>query len=156
MKVVNWASNVLLYLGVSFATILMLLTVADVAGRYLFNHPILGVTEITQYVMVVLLFGMAPCALAGRHVKIDIFFARLSRRTQAVLDCIYYVIGLGVTAFLSASAMKYALRALSFNSASSMLHIPDFPFILLLSVSYAVFFLFIIVLLVKRIGEVRE
>jgi TRAP-type transport system small permease protein len=156
VKIVNWASNILAYGAMAAAAILMLITVADVGGRYLFNHPILGATEITIFLMVCLLLGMAPCALDERHVKIDIFVRRFSGRTQAILDCIYFFVGLFIVAILSTSAFKHSLLALNFDTRSAMLRIPDFPFILLLSISYAILLLSVIVILIKRIRVVLK
>jgi TRAP-type C4-dicarboxylate transport system permease small subunit len=156
VKIVNSLSGVMLYAAIGVVGVLMLLTVSDVTGRYLFNHPIIGTTEITEYLMACLLLGMAPCALARRHIKIDIFFGRLRPRVQAILESIYYIFGLGAVAILTWTGFKQSLLVLSYGSMSSMLEIPDFPFITVLVVSYAILFLVMMALLIQKIGEVAK
>jgi TRAP-type C4-dicarboxylate transport system permease small subunit len=49
---VNLVSRWFNYLGVGVLTIMMLLTVSDVLLRFVFNRPILGTLELTEYMMV--------------------------------------------------------------------------------------------------------
>jgi TRAP-type transport system small permease protein len=153
LKIINSLSAVMLWIAMVVMIVLMLITVADVSGRYLFNHPITGTMELTENLMACLLVSMAPCALAGRHIKIDIFFARLKPKVQATLDIIFYIVAIIGVAFLTWTGFRQSLIMLEARTSSSMLGIPDFPFILLLVISYAVLCIFIVVLLVKRIGE---
>jgi TRAP-type C4-dicarboxylate transport system permease small subunit len=146
----------MLWIALAVLVVLMMITVADVSGRYLFNHPITGTMELTENLMACLLVSMAPCALAGRHIKIDIFFSRLKPRVQQTIDIIFYIVGLAGVAFLTWTGFHQSLVMLDAGTSSSMLGIPDFPFIMLLVVSYGVLFIFMAVLLAKRIGEVPK
>ena len=49
-------SKILAYLGAVTLFLMMLLTTADVAGRYILNQPILGGLEITEFMIVSVVF----------------------------------------------------------------------------------------------------
>lgn len=62
-KTLGWLSRLLNYIGMGAVVVIMLLTVADVLMRSLFNKPITGTEELTEYLMVaVVYFGLALCA----------------------------------------------------------------------------------------------
>ena len=68
---------------------MMLLTVAEVFLRYVFNHPIIGCTEYIEYLMVFVGFlGLAWCASKGLHVKVDLLVSRFPERAQGFIDTI--------------------------------------------------------------------
>jgi TRAP-type C4-dicarboxylate transport system permease small subunit len=53
---------------------LMVLTCADVAGRYLFNSPIWGAFELTEMMLAALIFaGLPLVTLRNDHVTVDLF-----------------------------------------------------------------------------------
>jgi TRAP-type C4-dicarboxylate transport system permease small subunit len=53
---------------------LMLLTCADVIGRYFFNHPVWGGFELTEMLLAALIFaGLPLVTLRDDHVTVDLF-----------------------------------------------------------------------------------
>src|ERR1051326_6769148 len=69
-KVLGIASSIIL-------VILMLLTVVDVVSRYLLNAPLRGAFEITELMLLVLIFaGLPLVSHADEHVTMD-FIDRL-------------------------------------------------------------------------------
>lgn len=153
MKVINSLSAALLYAAIAVVVAMMLLTVADVFLRYVFANPITGATEITEFMMVCLLLGMAACALAGQHVRVDAVVRRLRPRVQAILDIILYVAGLGMVAILAWRGYMQSLRVLEYGAKSSMLDIPNFPFYVILVLSFIILCLAMVVLLIQRTAE---
>jgi len=52
---------------------MMILTLLDVFGRYLFNSPIMGAYEITELMLVILIFAGIPLASANdEHIAVDL------------------------------------------------------------------------------------
>ena len=153
MKIINTLSGVMTVGALVASAVLMMLTVADVFLRYVFNRPILGTYEMTEYVMVCLLLGMAPCALQGRHVRIDFVVKIFPKLVQKYLDIIFYVAGLGIVAIFAWGGFTQSLSLLSVDARSSMLKIPDFPFYTIVVFSYVMLFLAIVVILIRKIGE---
>jgi len=53
---------------------LMLLTCADVVGRYFFNKPVTGGFELTEMLLAALIFAGVPLVtLRGDHITVDLF-----------------------------------------------------------------------------------
>ena len=70
-----WTRRAEAVLGVAAAAILfamMVLTTVDVVARYVFNRPLRGAFEITELLLVVLIFaGLPLVSLAGEHAVMD-------------------------------------------------------------------------------------
>jgi len=81
---------------------LMLLTCADVAGRYLFNSPVWGAFELTEMMLAALIFAALPrVSLRNEHVTVDLFDPVTPDwllRIQHVAACL---IGFACTAYLA-------------------------------------------------------
>ncbi|MDO9351635.1 MAG: TRAP transporter small permease, partial [Deltaproteobacteria bacterium] len=73
--------------GVSgiFLIPLMLITAADVLSRDLFNRPIPGTIELSQYMLaVVILLGLAYTQQVKAHVAVSLITSKLSHPVQVV------------------------------------------------------------------------
>ncbi|MFQ5693240.1 MAG: TRAP transporter small permease subunit [Nitrospinota bacterium] len=74
--------------GVRYGTLVMVLvTVVDVLMRYLFKAGSVGIQELEWHLFgVVFLLGAAYTLLHDEHVRVDIFYARMSVRGKARVD----------------------------------------------------------------------
>jgi TRAP-type C4-dicarboxylate transport system permease small subunit len=108
---------------------MMFLTAMDVLLRYVFNRPISGAMEITEYMMVILVsLGLAYCAFVKGHVSVEVLTSRFSPKGQAILNCFTYW-----------QIIKYIRLMFKSNLVSAVLHIPTFPFIAILSLGSLAF-----------------
>ena len=86
----TWERRADAALGVAASAILMammLITVVDVIGRYVFNRPLRGGFEITELMLLVLIFaGLPLVSHADEHVTMDFIDALLNARGRAVLE----------------------------------------------------------------------
>lgn len=153
MKIINFLSHIAIYMAMGVLMVMMSLTVADVFMRYVFSNPITGTTELTEYMMVCTLLGMAPCALQRRHINVDVVTDFLPPRVNAVIDIITLLAGLAFIIILSWQGFAAGLYELSYDVRSSMLNIPDFPFYVVLSFSFATLSLVMVILIIQRISE---
>ncbi|MFQ5842293.1 MAG: TRAP transporter small permease subunit, partial [Thermodesulfobacteriota bacterium] len=81
-KILNRIASATLFL-------MMLLTTADVFLRKVFSKSILGTVEVTEFMMVGLVFfSLAQTEVLNRHVKVDLIMSRLRERTQGMIDMI--------------------------------------------------------------------
>ena len=98
----NAAARVLGYAAAAVLFVLMLLTCADVAGRYFFNSPIRGGFELTEMLLAGLIFIALPLVtLRNEHVTVDLFDSVTPLwllRIQHVAACL---IGFACTAYLA-------------------------------------------------------
>lgn len=83
------------------ALLLVLVTTYDVFMRYLFNTSFVFIQEMEWHLFAVMFLVTAGYAhLLNSHVRVDIIYARLSRRTQARIDLACGLIFLFPTVFL--------------------------------------------------------
>ncbi len=76
---------------------LMLLVVADVAGRKFFNSPVHGTIEIASLTLPAIVFlSIAYVQSLKEHVTVDLFTARLPQQVQLALDVLALGIALAV------------------------------------------------------------
>jgi TRAP-type C4-dicarboxylate transport system permease small subunit len=67
--------------------IVLLLTAANVAGRYLFTAPIRGAEEATGFLVVaIVMLGAAEAYRRNDHIRIDLLTERLGPRANWLLD----------------------------------------------------------------------
>ena len=84
-----WQRRAEAVLGVAASAILlgmMVLTVVDVIARYVFNRPLRGAFEVTELLLLVLIFaGLPLVSLADEHAVMDFVDRVLDRRGRQVL-----------------------------------------------------------------------
>ncbi len=85
--------------GVVVVAALTVVTVADVIGRYVFNHPIAGVYEVTQLMLVAIVFtGIAAVQAGEGHIRVEILLQRIQRRRlRTAMEIV--ALAFGITAF---------------------------------------------------------
>lgn len=109
-----------------FAT--LLLTLADVIGRYLLNAPINGKTELTRFMMAGLIAATLPViSAAGGHISVDLFDHRFSRRGAAIRDLVTDGIAACALGVLSYWLVFRADRLQNRGYVSDFLHLPLHP-----------------------------
>jgi TRAP-type C4-dicarboxylate transport system permease small subunit len=152
--IVNLVSRWFNYMGVGVLTIMMLLTVSDVFMRFLFNSPILGTLELTEYLMIpVVYFGLAWCAVRRKNVKVDILVTRLSTKPRVILDSITCFLSLVVMVLITWQNFKETIYVFELSRVSDILHIHAYPFYIVLTLGC---FLLCIVLLTNLIENVVQ
>jgi TRAP-type transport system small permease protein len=118
---------------------IMVLTLVDVGGRKLLSTSVPGSLELTELLMVVVIFaGLPLVSLAGEHVVFDSLDrwlpAGVRRVQQALVDllCLGALGGLAWLMWLKAGQMA------SYGDITAQLKLPLPPFVYLMSVLCAV------------------
>jgi TRAP-type C4-dicarboxylate transport system permease small subunit len=110
-------------------------TVLDVAGRYLFNKPLFGAIEMSEFLMAILSFGgLALAELRNSHITVDFFLGALPQRARAWLEAAGAVLGIVFWGFVSWRATVHAHRIWEAGEVSANLTIPTWPFYLAVTV----------------------
>jgi TRAP-type C4-dicarboxylate transport system permease small subunit len=108
---------------------MVLLTVADVLLRFFLNRPIRGSFEITEFMMVIVVFSaMAYTAILRGHIVIQILASRLPKRPRAILDSIADLISIGFCCLIIWQGIAQAEMTRFRNDISGVTSIPIFPF----------------------------
>jgi TRAP-type transport system small permease protein len=156
MKVVNVIMRISVWITMVVLVAMMSISVADIFMRYVFNMPISGTSELIEIMMICLLLGMAGCAMENRHVRVDVIIERLPERAVAFMDVVMMVLGIGVSGILMWQGFWQGMFQLRYQVSSSALHIPVFPFYVVLSVSFILLIIAMVVLIGKRLRELAE
>ncbi|MGD9241385.1 MAG: TRAP transporter small permease [Desulfobacterales bacterium] len=138
-KAVFPVSRFLLFIGQFALVMMVILTVVDVCLRYIFNRPILGSYELTEFMMAVLVFSTIGYTMAVKgHVVVDLVFAKLPQRARDILECITSLIAFILFAIVAWRNAVQANTAWGRNDVTAELLIPISPFILFVSIGIAV------------------
>lgn len=112
-----------------------LLTAADVLGRYVFDFPIVGSVELTEMLMVAVIFSGIPLAtMTGGQISVDIVtlaFGPKTRKAQAVLA---HLIATTASLFFGVVTWGRAVAAHQFADQTAMLSLPLAPMVFFMSV----------------------
>jgi TRAP-type C4-dicarboxylate transport system permease small subunit len=136
---------------------MMLLTVADVGGRYFFNSPIKGTWELVGLFLVFAgTWGLGYCQMERAHIQVDIILTRFSRRVRGVISSIGTLIGLGGFSLLCwrVYLLSYKYFTLPRGNVSDTLELPWAPFMLGLAIGTGLMALVLIIHLVRFVNEV--
>ncbi|MBL7225243.1 MAG: TRAP transporter small permease [Desulfobacteraceae bacterium] len=133
--------NVLLaYIGSYVLFGMMLLTICDVIGRYIFNLPITGAYEITEAMMVTLVFFFIGYTQATKgHVAVDLVVNLLPQKIRVVIDIITHLLSFVMILLVGWMSIIRWLELIRIKEYTPILHIPVSPFLLILALGCFVF-----------------
>jgi TRAP-type mannitol/chloroaromatic compound transport system permease small subunit len=84
-----WSGDIVRWLAV----VLTVVVLTEVIARYLFNSPTHWAFDTAMMIYsVMFLFGAAYVLQIKAHIKVDVIQNMLPRRTQLILDLIYYIV----------------------------------------------------------------
>ena len=151
MNVIRKVNRVLGYVASSFLILLMMITVVDVFMRYFFNSPVTGTTEISQLMMIIIVFpALGWAAIDRAHIRVDLLINQVPKRPKAIVNSITFLIALGIYTII---AWRSFLESAVVNRQTSLIHLPFAPFYWIMSVSLAIFCLAILALIIEEIGK---
>lgn len=134
MSKLDKPSKYLGYLGATVLFLMMLLTTWDVASRYLFNSPILGALEITEFLVVTVVFSFLGLTQQEKaHVSVDLVVGNLPARCRRVIGFINRLASLAILGLITWMTLERAIELMHMEEYSGTLHIPVAPFVFLVA-----------------------
>jgi TRAP-type C4-dicarboxylate transport system permease small subunit len=134
-RVFQAAAVVASAVAIAALAVLASVTVLDVAGRYLFNKPLFGAIEMSEFQMAILSFGgLALAELRNSHITVDFFLGALPERARAWLEAAGALLGIVFWGFVSWRATVHAHRIWEAGEVSANLTVPTWPFYLAVTV----------------------
>jgi TRAP-type C4-dicarboxylate transport system permease small subunit len=122
------ASAVLDAVAGAIALGLMGMTVVDVLGRYLFNAPLSGAYELTQYGLALVVFAALPQVTAsGQHVSVDLLEKALPAWARRLLVLVWAVVIAAALLFLAWRLTFLAERLGRYGDSTPTLKVPLAP-----------------------------
>jgi TRAP-type C4-dicarboxylate transport system permease small subunit len=129
---------VLFLQGLSAFTLLslMMITVIDVVGRYVFNRPLTGSTELTEIAVGLVVFSVFPIITwRNEQVVVDILDGFVPPRLDFMRNLLFNLIVSGSLLFLGQRIWVLGQRSLSYEEMTEYLGIPSGWMMLFIAVS---------------------
>ena len=151
-------NRIMAYVAATALIGMMLLTVADVCGRYLFSKPIKGTWELVGFLLVAAgSLGLGYCQVKKAHIRVDFLLQRFPEKVRAIVTVLANFLGFTAFSLLCWRCVLYALYYISATgNATDTLHIPLFPFVLVLAVGTGMLALILLFDLVRSIAKVKS
>jgi TRAP-type C4-dicarboxylate transport system permease small subunit len=155
-RFLNLVSNLLKSAGALALTLMMLITVVDVAGRF-FKHPIFGSVELVGFLSVAVTAAALPHTYkVGGHVGVEIITRFLPRRVRLLLDLFTRTLTLILFSVVAWQMFVYAKDMQQAGEVSMNLEFPLHYIVLVLAVSLAFFSGTILQQIVSTVNQLRK
>ena len=138
---------------------MMMITVADITGRYVFSNPIKGAWELVGFLLVgASAFALGYCQIRKGHIRVDFLLKLFPEKMQGILTSLAHLLGLVAFSLLCWQVILYMQYYLSLTrgNATDTLHIPLYPFVLVLAIGAGMMALVLLFDLAHSITEVKR
>jgi TRAP-type C4-dicarboxylate transport system permease small subunit len=137
----GWERRVEGLLGVAASAILlamMLLTVVDVVARYVFSRPLRGAFEVTELMLLVLIFaGLPLVSFTDEHAVMDFVDRVLGPRALRGLTGLVHAVSAGFMVLFAWLTWRKADRIWAYQDSTDVLRILYGPFVYFMAVTLA-------------------
>ncbi len=114
---------------------MMALTFFDVIGRYIFNSPIIGALELTEFSMAIVIFlGLVLLTSQEGHVTVDLIDNFVPDKIKPIQKIVINLINLAVLVVISQQLWVKAGDAAKYGDRTEYLYMPLSPLILFMSI----------------------
>ncbi len=142
-------------LGVSAALVvlLMVMGLAEVTARSVFNKPLLGYIDLVGLITsAVAFFALSHCQKAGKHIRMELLVDSLSGRFKWVTELMGTLLALVVVTMLLTPTWQHALRSMMLGDSTMDLQLPMWPSKVIIPIALATLWLRLVV---NALGFIR-
>jgi TRAP-type C4-dicarboxylate transport system permease small subunit len=144
--VVKYLSEVVNWVGYITLSAIVLITSADVIGRYCFNKPIIGANELLELSMAVFgSFAIVHTTTRRGHISVDLFFVMFSRRLKTAIHVFGSLLGSVVWGMVAYRVLALGKESVITGYYSTILRIPTGYFELVLAFALVLFSLILLI-----------
>lgn len=151
MKVVRIIGLVCTYICMILLALMALLMVSDVLARTIFHSPIQGASEWAQVMLVSCMTSLGASIMTGSMVDIDMLTKRFKPKAQLILEIVVLIASLIMVCLIAYQQFIQGMASMKRNVIWTAISFPQWPFLFLFGVSYAVAALVIIVTIIRKI-----
>lgn len=122
---VKWLALLLNTVSGTVLFALMLVTCVDVVGRYVFNKPLTGSTELTEMALAIVVFSVLPIiSWRGEHVVVDILDSFTPPILGFIRTILFNVAATLALYYVGRRIIVLGNRSLGYGEVSEYLSIP--------------------------------
>lgn len=158
-RMVHALSRIMAVVAALCLAAMMLLTVTDVVGRYFFKTPVPGAWELISLLLVCAgTWGLAHCQVQKAHICVTVLLQGFSSRLKAFIISLAYLMAIVAFSALTWRAVQLSRKFfVEPGHTTDILHIPLFPFLLVMATGTGVMVLVLLIDLTQTIGkEIRK
>lgn len=149
-------SGLLKIIGATSLTVMMLLTVVDVIGRF-FKHPIFGSVELVGFLATIVVATALPYTYkVDGHVGVEILVRLMSKKKQIVLELVTRTLTFILFCLITWQMFLYAMDIHETGEVSMNLEFPIYYIVYLLAFGLLIFTVTIIESIFQNIKKLRE
>gem|GEM_PF-6969866 len=131
--------SVLAWVSATMTSFLMFLSATDVLGRTLLNAPVEGTYEISEILLVFIVFTGSPMALrAGKFITMELIYSQLGDSGKRLCDFWTNIVSAVAFALLAWRTSEMAIYCYASQRLISGIMWPVYPFMLVVSVGCAI------------------
>jgi TRAP-type C4-dicarboxylate transport system permease small subunit len=156
-KIIHILNRIGVWISGITLCLMMILTVADVTGRYVFKHAINGASDLTELMRVVIIFfALSDTASAGGHIVVEFVTSQLSLKKRLILECItHFVSGILVAAMAWRLGVN-GLYTFKHVEITPVLEISKAPFISLSAIGCGMLSIALIAVSYEKLMQLTE
>jgi TRAP-type transport system small permease protein len=156
-KATHPVSRLFNYSGAGFLFLLMFLVTVHVIGRYIVAFPIPGSVELIEFLMVLVVFlGLAECAITRGNVSVDLFVDLMPKKARVVIDAFTSLLSIAIVSIITWQSAVQVKILFQSGHVSGVLHIPHYPFAIIMVFGWAAFDLVLIGNFFEFLGRVLK
>ncbi len=151
-KGIRCIANFLAFFSIISTAGMMLISVADVIMRKIFNSPIVGASELVTMLNVGTILALGLGCLAGDNISVDFVMNKFPKKLQHVVQIMINLITIVIFGLIIWRGILAAMDSKSKNYVFSMLKVPQWPFILVMVLSFVGGILAVVWMEIREIG----
>ena len=156
-KVVHVTSSTLMVVSTGLLLVMLMLGTADVLGRYLFNNPISGTTEIFEILLPgVVLLGWAYVQRDKSHITVDIIYERFPPRFKAIVALCITTLAMVIAALIVWQGLGEVVLNYQMGRMIRNIHVPIYLPQLLVPIGAFALLLALIIDFCTYIKEIKK
>lgn len=157
LRGVRAVNRALHHVSGALIALMMLFTVYNIGGRWLFGAPLRGTVELTQLSMVAIVYlGFAYTQHHDEHISVDILYVRLGPRGRAVLDAFAALVSFAVLALIAWRLHAYSETLMAGGRTTATRRIPLHPLAYVAIVGTLAFVLALASTVIERSRDARR
>jgi TRAP-type transport system small permease protein len=157
LRAIRTVNKALHYVAGALIVAVMLFTVYNILGRWLFDAPLRGTVELTQLVMIgVVYLGLAYAQHHDDHISVDLIYQRFGPRVRAAVDAFAAVLSTAILILVAWRLYAYGAVLEAGGRTTAARRIPLYPFAYVAIVGTIAFVLALLSTVVERGHAVRH
>jgi TRAP-type C4-dicarboxylate transport system permease small subunit len=142
------------YIAASGLFIVMAVVVLNILMRVFVNKPFLGTYEIVQYgLLLVVSLALADNELADGNVMVSFFLEKMKPKTANLVNIITVAFGAVIMGSVTYNQWRMILAKFKNKAASSIIKLPHWIIVLVLTLGFFTLFIALIVKLIRLISR---